>query len=147
MNRTGSVAGKVVGAVFLSLCLILAAALVLRALGVAFYAADQAGQVVEKTMSADSILYNYEYFKQQWQDIQAQDKKIVTAKQALEDFSKSAGPRENWDFRDKEESQRLQANLTGLHNVRAEMVAQYNARAKMANRSIFMGKDVPSQME
>ena len=137
----------VVGAVVLVTVLVFVLVIVLRVVGLAFYAGDQAAVVVEKTVSADNVIYNYEYFKKQYQDIQAQDKKIVVAKQALEDFLKSAGPRENWDFRDKEEQQRLQANLTGLANVRAEMVAEYNARAKMANRSIFMTKDVPAQVE
>lgn len=109
--------------------------------------AREAARVVEKTLDADNVIYNYEYFKQAWQDIGAMDKKIVTAQAAIDSFSESAGPREKWDFRDKEESARLKTNLTGLQNVRADMVATYNARAKMANRSIFMGKDVPPSVE
>jgi len=119
----------------------------LNGLGVFTYSVQQTGEVVKKTVSADNVIYNYEYFKRQYQDVQAQDRKIELAKQVLDDFLKSAGPRENWDFRDKEEQQRLQANLTGLNNVRAEMRAEYNARSKMVNRNIFMGKDVPAEIE
>jgi len=119
----------------------------LNGLGVFTYSVQQTGEVVKKTVSADNVIYNYEYFKRQYQDVQAQDRKIELAKQVLDDFLKSAGPRENWDFRDKEEQQRLQANLTGLNNVRAEMRAEYNARSKMVNRNIFIGKDVPAEIE
>jgi hypothetical protein len=107
----------------------------------------QAAKVVEKTLDADNVIYNYEYFKQAYQDIGAIDKKIVTAQAAINEFSESAGSREKWDSRDKEESARLKTNLTGLQNVRNDMVATYNARAMMVNRSIFMGKDVPASVE
>ena len=109
--------------------------------------AQQAARIAEKTLDADNVIYNYEYFKQAYQDIGAMDLKIATAGAAIDDFNESAGPREKWDFRDKEESARLRTNLTGLQNVRNDMVATYNARARMVNRSIFMGKDVPSLIE
>jgi hypothetical protein len=115
--------------------------------GLILFPVQQAGRVVEKTLDADNVIYNYEYFKQAWQDVQAMDQKIITARTAIDDFNVSAGGRDKWDFRDKEESARLSTNLTGLRNVRNDMVATYNARARMVNRSIFMGKDVPSSIE
>lgn len=147
MRNKGTGTVKVVGwtALFVALGVILA--IILNGLGVFAYTVEQSGEVVKKTVSADNVIYNYEYFKRQHQDIQAQDRKIELAKQALDDFLKSAGPRENWDSRDKEEQQRLQANFIGLNNVKAEMKAEYNARSKMVNRSIFMGKDVPAEIE
>jgi hypothetical protein len=109
--------------------------------------AVQAGKIVEKTIDADNVIHNYEYFKQAYQDVQAADKKIAIAEAALAQFVKDAGSRDKWDFRDKEEHQRLTTNVTGVKSHRADLVATYNARAKMANRSIFMGKDVPQQIE
>ena len=117
-----------------------------RAWYVAEYAADQGTKVIEKTLDADSVVYNYEYFKQAKEDILAMDKKIETAKLAVEDFAKSAGPREKWDFRDKEEASRLSTNLVGLQNVREDMKATYNARMKMANRALFKG-DAPLEIQ
>ena len=111
------------------------------------YPAEQATKIVEKTLDADNVIYNYEYFKQAYQDIKAMDLKIATAQSAVEEFNKSAGPREKWDFRDKEESSRLNSNLVGAKNIRNDMVATYNARSKMVNRSIFMGRDVPAEIE
>ena len=117
------------------------------ALHFVLYPAEQATKIYDKTLEADNVIYNYEYFKQAYQDIKAMDQKIQTAKDALKSFLETAGPRDKWDFRDKEESARLSANVTGLANVRNEMVATYNGRGKMANRSIFMGKDVPASIE
>lgn len=115
------------------------------ALHLVLYPANQAVKVYEKTLDADNIIYNYEYFKQQYQDILAIDKKIINAKSELDNFI-SLTPRQNWDFQDKQEYSRLTTNLTGLKNVKNEMVATYNARANMVNRKIFMGKDVPAQI-
>ena len=111
------------------------------------YPAAQATKVYEKTLDADNAIYNYEYFKQAYQDILATGQKIVTAQAAVDEFIKTAGPRDKWDFRDKEESARLATNLTGLKNVRNDMVATYNARSKMANRSIFQGRELPVSIE
>ncbi|MFA6445757.1 MAG: hypothetical protein WCW14_00715 [Candidatus Paceibacterota bacterium] len=111
------------------------------------YPANQATRVYEKMLDADNAIYNYEFFKQAYQDIKAMDEKIVTARAAVDQFVKDTGPRDKWDFRDKEESARLNTNLIGLKNVRNDMVATYNGRAKMVNRSIFMGKDVPSSID
>jgi hypothetical protein len=115
-------------------------------LRIVLFPAEQATRVYEKTLDADNVIYNYEYFKQAVEDISAIDRKIVTAQNAIEQFNLNAGSREKWDFRDKEESARLATNLTGLKNVREDMVATYNGRARMANRSIFM-KGVPSSID
>jgi len=141
--KHGGSASSVI-AVLALVALALIAAVVLWAV---FYPTGQAMRVVEKTLDADNVIYNYEYFKQAYQDIHAMDKKIEIAQQALDNFLKNAGPRDKWDFRDKEESNRLETNLAGVRNVRTEMVATYNARVRMVNRSIFMGKDVPQQVE
>ena len=107
----------------------------------------QAGRVIDKTVDADNVVYNYEWFKSQYREVLAMDQKIGDADSAYHDFTMNAGPRDAWDFRDKEEFSRLRTVLDGMRNVRSEMVAQYNARAAMANRSIFMGADVPSSLQ
>jgi len=73
--------------------------------------------------------------------------KAKIARGALDQFMKDAGPREKWDFRDKEEQQRLNTNWVGTRNMYLDMAASYNARAQMVNRSIFMGKDVPEKID
>ena len=107
----------------------------------------QAGRIVDKTVDADNVIYNYEYFKTQYREILAMDAKIDGAWSSMQDFLANSGPRDAWDFRDKEEASRLRTVHSGMQNVRNEMVAQYNARANMANRKIFMESDVPASIE
>lgn len=107
---------------------------------------DSAGKVIEKTVDADNVLYNYEWFKQSYRDYLAADIKIKNVSDELSMFKESAGERSSWSFEDKNEYSRLSATRTGLRNYREDIVAQYNARSKMLNRKIFKGKDVPYEL-
>lgn len=93
----------------------------------------QAGRVVSKTIDADNVIYNYEWFRQQYQDVLAMDGKIAV-QQAAHDAAT-----------DTAERSRIASIVAGLRTKRAQMVADYNARASMANRSIFMG-GLPEQI-
>ena len=108
---------------------------------------EQETRIHEKTIDADNVVHNYEFFKQQAQDIKATDAKIKTAQTEMSSFKEVAGDRDEWDYNDKNEYARLTANVTGLKNYRNEQVATYNARAKMANRSIFKTKELPESFE
>lgn len=107
----------------------------------------QVGRIVNKTIDADNVLYNYEWFKQQYRDIGAVDLKIKQQQDAIDIYVKDLGPRTEWSWDDKQEFSRLNSILVGLRHQRDDMVATYNARANMANRQIFMGSDVPSRIE
>jgi hypothetical protein len=106
-----------------------------------------ASGVAEKTLNPDNVIYNYEWFRRQHQDVLAMDVKLAAAEGALESFEQSAGPRKDWKFDDRTEWNRLNSIVLGLRGQRADMVAQYNARANMANRSIFMGDEVPAHIQ
>jgi len=114
---------------------------------IVLYPAAQAVRVYEKTLDADNAILNYEYFKQAYQDVRAMDVRQQNAESELAAFVSSAGPRDKWDRDDKTEHARLSSNVSGVKNVRADLVATYNARAKMANRSLFMGRDIPSSID
>lgn len=102
----------------------------------------QAADVVNKTVDADNMIYNYEWFKQRHESIDAIDFKIRAQQLSVEDFEKSAGDRKDWHREDREEHARLSTILTGLRQQRADLAAEYNARSRMANRSIFKSGDV-----
>ena len=93
----------------------------------------QAGRVVSKTIDADNVIYNYEWFRQQYQDVSAMDGKIATM---------TAGTANA----DGDEKVRLNSIVLGLTTKRQQMVADYNARASMANRSIFI-QGLPNQIQ
>lgn len=105
------------------------------------------GNLAEKTLNADNVLYNYEWFKQQQQSVTAADEQIVIAVAAADTFKADAGPRDTWDYIDKQEFARLNAVLLGLRNHRQNLVADYNARSRMANRNIFKGRELPETLQ
>lgn len=100
--------------------------------------AAQPGRIVAKTVDADNVIYNYEWFRQQVADVHATDLKIAAAIDARSAFEKSAGPRADWQLNDRQQWDQLNRIVLGLTNQRASMVAEYNGRASMANRSIFL---------
>lgn len=136
--------GKVIGYVVLPL---FALGAVLSALGVFSGVASAPARVVNRTLETDNIIYNYEWFKRQYQQIGAVTAQEADAQVAVEAFRKDAGPRKDWDFNTSAEYNRLNAVSMGLHNQRLNYVAEYNARARMANRSLFMGRDVPPEVQ
>jgi hypothetical protein len=102
----------------------------------------QAGRVVNKTIDADNVIYNYEWFKQRHEDIEAIDAKIVDSDAMVATFKEEAGARADWHREDREEYARLSAVTLGLKQQRADLAAEYNARSRMANRAIFKAGDV-----
>lgn len=84
----------------------------------------QPARVVQRTFDADNMIYNYEWFRQQFQDVQAMDQRIADFE--AERASATGAERD-----------RIASIVMGLRSKRAQMVADYNARGQMANRSIF----------
>jgi hypothetical protein len=128
----------------------LAAVAVLIALfvaGTAYNVYTAPARVINKTLDTDNIINNYEWFKRQYNDIKAIDKKIVIAENNVEKFKNDAGPRSDWTFEDKNEAARLDAIATGLKTSREDMVSLYNSRSQMANRAIFKTNDLPETVE
>jgi hypothetical protein len=98
---------------------------------------NSAQKVVEKTYDADNVIYNYEWFKRQQEDIRATEKQIDNTIQQQKEFVEFWGPPNLWDTTTKEEYNRITKNLVGQKNFYADLVAEYNARSQMANRAIF----------
>ena len=126
-------------------------AFVLKVVLLPWFAANQglnsAYDVTKKTLDADNVIYNYEWFKQQYEDIEATKKKRDILEKQLLDFKKEAGPRKNWTFEDKQSYSQLRTTYIGLSNYLQDLVANYNARSKMANRNIFKDGLIPSSIE
>ena len=127
---------------------ILAVVIVLGLIGtvvrVVCYPGEQALKIMEKTLDADNVIQNYEWFKQTNQDILSLESKIVNSDAALKRFKEDAGPRKDWKFEDKTEYSRLNTIVLGLQNQRRDVVAKYNARTEMANRELFKTDDLPA---
>jgi len=113
----------------------------------ACFPVNQAAKVAERTFGADNVIYNYEYFHNAYEDVQAIDGKIEVAKNNVTRFENSAGLRQTWTFEDKNEYSRLHSVLQGLESQREDIVADYNAHSKMVNRKIFKDGNLPERLE
>lgn len=103
-------------------------------------------KVVTKTFDADNIIYNYEWFKQQYNDYEAINNKIARAETSVNSFKENAGERKEWTFEDKNEFSRLVSISDGLSYQKQDIISKYNARSQMANREIFKTNDLPIQL-
>lgn len=99
---------------------------------------DMAYDTVDKTMTAENAIYNYEYFIKQAESIQALRNKEIIAEQQLEGFYELYGKdTSKWTREDKAEHSRLKSNITGIQNMLENAMADYNAKSSMVNRAIF----------
>ena len=108
---------------------------------------DTAYGAQDKTLNAENAIYNYEYFKQQKESIDALNQKLGNANESIISFKESAGDRKDWTFEDKDEYSRLNAVKDGLYNQLKDAIADYNAKSNMANRSIFKDNIVPNYID
>ncbi len=93
--------------------------------------------VITQTYDADNALYNYHWFKQKAEEIKATDTKAGIALEALNTYAKEWPDKSKWTYIDKEEYNRLNTNYIGLKNYYNDLVADYNAKAKMVDKAIF----------
>jgi hypothetical protein len=106
---------------------------------------ETAYQVQDKTLNADNAIYNYEWFKQTFEDIQALGNQYRGMEKNIEEYKQTM--KEPWGFEEKQEYARLLSVKQGLFNRLEQVAADYNARAKMANRKIFADKILPDFIE
>lgn len=101
-----------------------------------------------QVLNADNAIYNYEWFKQKYQDIEVAEKQYESAVLAHADFRDSLPEsRLDWTFEDKEEDSRLASVKLGLKNHLDSLIGDYNARASMATRNIFEESVLPSYID
>lgn len=101
---------------------------------------DTASGVIDKTYTAENAIYNYEWFKTQFEKIEANRKQVQNTINSIAEFKKTFGESSTWDYETKQEYNRLNTIKLGLQNQENNLVAEYNARSNMANREIFKDK-------
>jgi len=97
--------------------------------------------IADRTLDADNVIYNYEWFKTQHESVGALRRQLRNATNTFNGFIAEAGRRDSWGFEEKQESARLRAVVLGLNNRLEDAVALYNARSRMVNRAIFKTGD------
>jgi hypothetical protein len=101
---------------------------------------DSASKIIDKTYNADNAIYNYEWFKTQYEKIQANRQQVQNTIDQIKEFKVTYGNLTTWDSDTKQEYNRLNTIKLGLQNQDNNLVAEYNARSKMANKVIFQDK-------
>lgn len=108
---------------------------------------DTAYDANKKIINADNAIYNYEWFKQKYQDIEATKRQLKIAQANQQSFRIDLGERTTWTFEDKTEDARLNAVVLGLQNNYESQIGDYNARASMATRNIFEDNVLPNYID
>jgi hypothetical protein len=100
-----------------------------------------------KIINADNAIYNYEWFKQQKEDIDASKRQLDNARASYDAFKSNLPEYALQSFEDKSESARLNAVVLGLENNLENQIGDYNARAGMATRNIFEDHVLPDYID
>lgn len=140
---------------FYGLGILIAISLVGMVLKVVLFPAKVAGNLIDtgykatdKVLNADNAIYNYEWFKKQYEDIEATKRKMNNAAVAHLEFRESLPKsRLEWTFEDKQEDSRLNSIYLGLSNHLEGLIGDYNARAKMSTRNIFQNSVLPDYID
>lgn len=95
-------------------------------------------EIVREQMDADKALENYRWFRQQYNDIEAQRAQVQHAYDAEAQFHETYGDNpDEWSRTAEVRHGRLHERITGNQNILEEMVADYNARSDDATRAIW----------
>lgn len=99
----------------------------------------QAGEeIVREEMDAQQALDDYRWFRQQYQDIQAQREIIANSYDERERFYEIHGKDPSqWSRTAETRHGRIEQRITGNQNQLETMVADYNARSQDATSSVF----------
>lgn len=110
---------------------------------------DSGTEIINKTLDSDNVMYNYEWFKSQYNSYLALQKKTDEAKAQVKSFEDSMKgiTRDKWSPEQTNELARLNTVVSGFQYQLEDCIKEYNARSKMANRSIFKTHDLPEQLE
>ena len=113
---------------------------------VLFYPVDQAQQVVERTLNADNMIYNYEWFHARYADYQSAQTQLQQKQSELDQFMSTAGERTTWNIATQREESQLRIELSGLRAHVANIANEYNSHVGMANRNLFRTNSLPEHL-
>lgn len=99
---------------------------------------DAGEDIIEQTYDAESAIQDYEWFRQQYHDIQSQRAIIENNYDELDRFYDTWGEDPaDWSRQAETRHSRIQQRITSNQNMLESMVADYNARSDQAHREVF----------
>jgi primase-polymerase (primpol)-like protein len=103
--------------------------------------------VVEQTLTPENVIFNYEYFHDQYQAYIKLNNMLETAIEQEDNFLKISGDViSKWTDAEVFEWQRLQSHITGIKNQIDECASKYNAASSKLNVKIFKDKNLPYRL-
>jgi hypothetical protein len=99
---------------------------------------SQPGRILTKTLDADNVIYNYEYFRDKYAAIEGMQPQIANVQAERDALAETYGAPATWSSDTQALHAKLSAQLTGLTNTRIRMIQEYNGNASKANKSIFL---------
>lgn len=114
---------------------------------VADKAVDTMYDVTSKTLNANNVIYNYEWFKDQYQAIESQRANLIITQDEYDLFINGLSADSNeWSKFQQQEEASLRNSLSASKKVLNQLIADYNAKSGMVNRSIFK-EGLPDRLE
>lgn len=128
------------------LLLVIAMSVIIGVVGFVGNFFTQGARIVEKTIDADNVIYNYEQFKRDAENVRVFETNYETNKSAYEQLKADLGDdRTKWNREDRAQLNTYQQAMVGNKTERNRLAAEYNAKSKMLNREIFKGDGLPYQ--
>lgn len=145
--NSASRTGCVIVLVFLLLIFGFIFRLAIYPLFVADKAVDTMYNVTSKTLNANNVIYNYEWFKDQYQAIESQRANLIITQDEYDLFINGLSADSNeWSKFQQQEEASLRNSLSASKKVLNQLIADYNAKSSMVNRSIFK-EGLPDRLE
>ncbi|MFF4417013.1 hypothetical protein ACFYY8_31215 [Streptosporangium sp. NPDC001559] len=132
---------------FVALTVALVVGLVFWAVGWLTQPLRTASGVRERVANPDNVLYQYEHYFDLCAGVRAIDSKIDAKEAEIAAYDKrhpNGDPSDQYQAAPKRD--RLDTELTGLQQQRADLVETYNADSAKANRALFKDHSLPERL-
>jgi len=145
MFKDGMKIWGVILLVFLGLSIIgIITKVVLFPTHVANKALDASYGIVDKTVNADNILFNYENFHNMYQGAIQQSNNIINTEKSIETLKQTYGNNPTqWPKDVRSELSHQQQTLQGYQAQYQRIKSDYNADSQKLNRNLFKEKSLP----
>lgn len=117
---------------------------VVSGIGFVFGLFGHGADLVNKTLNADNVIYNYEQFKRDAENVRAFEANYETNRAAYDQLKEELGSdRASWTREDRAQLNTYQQAMVGNKTERNRLAAEYNAKSQMLNRELFKGDGLP----
>lgn len=103
-------------------------------------------EVVEQTIDTDNVLYNYENFKDLYNEAKAQVAKIESAEEQKQGLKETHGEPKEFPEDIRKELADLNENIAGFEKQYQSIVKQYNSDSSKLNRNLFKDDNLPAEL-